>query len=91
MNDLSSKPQGIFNEYRAVLDKIAAFSADVFSEYNDDMYCHRGCAQCCVDGLSVLPVEAAFIRDGLERLPKIAAEAPEGAIVHFLTMKRLPL
>lgn len=48
-------------EHRAALAKIDATVAQVSARAGDAVTCKRGCDACCVDGLSVLPVEAALI------------------------------
>jgi Fe-S-cluster containining protein len=52
-------------EHRAALAKIDAAVAHAAALAGDALTCHRGCASCCVDGLTVLPVEAALIREHL--------------------------
>lgn len=51
----------VFAEHRAALAKIDEAVARASEAAGDELACRRGCASCCVDGLSVLPVEAAFI------------------------------
>jgi uncharacterized protein len=48
-------------EHRAALAKIDDAVAQVSARAGDALTCKRGCDSCCVDGLSVLPVEAALI------------------------------
>lgn len=48
-------------EHRAALAKIDAAVAQTSARAGDALTCKRGCDACCVDGLSVLPVEAALI------------------------------
>ena len=48
-------------ELRAALAKIDDAVAAARARAGDAITYHRGCAQCCVAGLSVLPVEAALI------------------------------
>jgi hypothetical protein len=50
------------HEYRAAVAKIDDAVARASASAADALACKRGCASCCVDGLSVLPVEAAAIR-----------------------------
>ena len=58
MND---RPTDLLDEHRAALAKIDAAVAQTSARAGDALTCKRGCDACCVDGLSVLPVEAALI------------------------------
>jgi Fe-S-cluster containining protein len=51
----------LLGEHRAALQKIDEAVARAAALAGDELACRRGCASCCVDGLSVLPVEAALI------------------------------
>lgn len=74
-------PDPLF-ELRAALEKIDAAVARCLAQAGKDITCHRGCARCCVGGLSVLPVEAALLeaalQEGSARLPE---HSPEGMCV----------
>ena len=58
-------PDSAFQEYRAVLAKVAAFTAPLWQKFENEINCEPGCAQCCTAGLTLLPVEAAFIETAL--------------------------
>lgn len=49
------------SELGAVVAKIDAKVAEVADRRRTDLMCEKGCAQCCVDGLTVLPIEAAAV------------------------------
>lgn len=51
----------LFDEYRAARAKIDAAADEVFARRSDDLACTRGCSSCCVEGLTVLSVEAYSI------------------------------
>ena len=55
-----------FQEYRAVLAKVEAFTAPLWRKFESEINCEPGCAQCCTAGLTLLPVEAAFIQASLQ-------------------------
>src|SRR4051812_8425307 len=55
------------DEHRAAIAKIDAAVASSTTKAGSALTCHRGCDSCCVDGLTVLPVEAALIEDAIER------------------------
>jgi hypothetical protein len=63
MNDSSS----VFQEYRAVLTKVDAFTAPLWRKFENEINCKPGCSQCCTAGLTLLPVEAAYIEAGHEK------------------------
>lgn len=48
-------------EYRALVQKVDAAVAATTKRAGDQVTCRSGCSSCCVDGLSVLPVEAFAI------------------------------
>ena len=48
-------------ELRAAIAKVDAAVEAASERAGDALTCRRGCARCCVAGLSVLPVEAALI------------------------------
>ncbi len=54
------------DEYRQARAKIDEAAAAVFERRARDIVCARGCSSCCVEGLSVLSVEAAAIRGLLD-------------------------
>jgi Fe-S-cluster containining protein len=65
-------------EHRAALEKIDEAVARASALAGDELRCRRGCSACCVDGLSVLPVEVALIeasglRPPLNPLPGMCA------------------
>lgn len=54
-------PSDPLAELRAALAKIEDAISAARARAGDAVTCRRGCARCCVAGLSVLPVEAALI------------------------------
>jgi len=57
------------DEYRALVDKVEAFTRVAFARRRTDMACHAGCSSCCEAWLTVSAVEAAELRAGLQALP----------------------
>lgn len=57
----AADPHDALGELRAALEKIDAAVAQSLARAGDAVTCQRGCARCCVEGLSVLPVEAALL------------------------------
>lgn len=71
-------------EYAALVAKVDAFTRAAFEAGRADMACRRGCSSCCEVSLTVNPVEAAALRQALERLDaderaRIAARASAAA------------
>jgi hypothetical protein len=54
-------------ELLQVVDKVDATVASMSETLAPHLNCRRGCSSCCVDGLTVLPVEAARIAEHLEK------------------------
>ena len=68
------EPADALLEHKQALAKIDGAVALAASKAGDALVCERGCSSCCVDGLSVLPVEAALIQaSGLRPPPKATA------------------
>lgn len=47
------------------LDKVDAFAARVARTCGADLACGAGCTDCCVEGLRLRPVEAAYLAEGV--------------------------
>ncbi len=56
------------DEYRALLQKVAAAGSAIEARRQADLRCGRGCHQCCLVHLELLPVEAAAVRDHLRSM-----------------------
>lgn len=57
----SSSSDDVFAEYDALVGKVDAAVASIVGRAQDALACAAGCASCCVDGLSVVAVEAAAL------------------------------
>jgi Fe-S-cluster containining protein len=55
-------------EYAALVAKVDAFTRAAFDAGRASMACRRGCSSCCEVSLTVNHVEAAALRQALERL-----------------------
>jgi hypothetical protein len=60
MNEVNDAEEDLV-EYRALVQKVDAAVAAATKRAGDQVTCRAGCSSCCVDGLSVLPVEAFAI------------------------------
>ena len=56
------------SEYRALVDKVEAFTSIAFERRKQDMACAKGCSSCCEVSLTVSAVAAAEIKQGLALL-----------------------
>ncbi len=57
------------DEYRALVEKVDAFTRAAVERRRVDMACQAGCCRCCEVWLSVSAVEAAQLGAGLASLP----------------------
>ena len=65
-------------EYRAAVTRIDDAVARASAAAGDALACARGCHACCVDGLTVLPVEAEALAAHLEDNPLLGRLQGEG-------------
>ena len=63
----SNRPS-VTDEYRALVDKVDAFTRAVATRRADDLRCAAGCSSCCHAWLSVNRVEAEVLRRALAAL-----------------------
>lgn len=63
------KVAALLAEYRAAVEKIDAAVSAASAQAADALACKKGCDACCVEGLSVLPVEALAIEASGLRAP----------------------
>ncbi|MEM9176839.1 MAG: YkgJ family cysteine cluster protein, partial [Myxococcota bacterium] len=63
---------------RALHDEIDREAARLSSRHAERLQCARGCSACCLDELTVRPVEAERIRAAHPDLLRSAAPGPEG-------------
>ena len=54
--------------YAQLVEKVAAFNAQVSGRRSADLACRSGCSACCEVWLTLSPVEAAAVRGGLAEL-----------------------
>jgi Fe-S-cluster containining protein len=66
----------VLRELHAEVD---ALSADLERAHAERLHCARGCASCCIDDLTVLPIEAARIRSAHAQLLATGDPHPAGA------------
>ena len=64
------------DEYRALVARVDDAVAKATVRAGDQITCRAGCAACCVDGLSVLPVEAFAIAAHVDRIVGDGAARP---------------
>ncbi|MCK5691093.1 YkgJ family cysteine cluster protein [Myxococcota bacterium] len=65
-----------------LLDRVDSFFDTVESEFGTHMQCGKGCSACCIGGLTITPIEAAWISHHYPELqkpenPKIQAKGAE--------------
>lgn len=77
-------PHPVLAEYLAARDKIDAAVRTIAERRKDDLACEKGCARCCVAGLSVLSVEAFAIQEHLDERGLSATPSPAPGGCAFL-------
>ena len=60
-------------------ERIDARAAEIALRHSQRLHCERGCPSCCVDDLTVFPIEAERIRVSREGLLRDEAPHPPGA------------
>lgn len=76
MIDTPRSPDELLLELHRFVDEAAA---DLAAKHGDRLRCGVGCAECCVDDISVFEVEAQRIRDHCTDLLTTGSPHPEGA------------
>lgn len=75
------------NNYKQLLKKIDSFVGTLHKKYPDSFSCKKGCADCCIAGITVWQVEYDNILDYLKKdvpSPLVGEGHGEGAKCHFL-------
>jgi len=78
MAGMESDPVVAVEAFHEEVDRVAA---EIAALHGERIRCARGCADCCVDGLTVLTVEAELIRRHHGDLLRSADPYPLGACV----------
>lgn len=58
-----------YQKYLELLDRLDHFLASVRVRYADQILCREGCTDCCQASLSLWPVEAYHLAQGLKSIP----------------------
>lgn len=61
----------LYSNYTQLLVKVDEAFAAVSTRHSQSFSCGPGCFSCCRSGLSVLPVEAEYIKDWLQNNPAV--------------------
>jgi len=59
-----------YERYLALVERVDRFLAEVRKRYQGQILCRKGCGDCCHQFLSLWPVEAYHITQGLQDLPE---------------------
>ncbi len=76
MNDPPRAPAVLLVELHRLVDEA---STDLAAKHGERLRCAPGCAECCVDDISVFEVEAQRIRDRCADLLRASSPHPVGA------------
>jgi len=58
-----------YERYLALVGRVDHFLVEVRKRYGDQILCRKGCGDCCHQFLSLWPIEAHHITEGLKALP----------------------
>jgi Fe-S-cluster containining protein len=64
---------------RAIYERVDARADELALHHADRLHCGRGCNACCVDDLTVIPIEAEHIRASHAELLRNGTPHPPGA------------
>ena len=64
---------------RKLHERIDARAAEIALRHSERLHCERGCPSCCVDDLTVFPIEAERIRSSHAALLRDEIPHPPGA------------
>jgi len=73
------KRDGATDALRELHGRIDSRAAEIALHHSQRLHCERGCPSCCVDDLTVFPIEAERIRVSHEGLLRDDAPHPPGA------------
>ncbi|MEI6092658.1 MAG: YkgJ family cysteine cluster protein [bacterium] len=57
-----------FTNYTAFLKNLEELCSKIYVHYSSDINCEHKCSSCCISGLTLLPVEADYIRDSIKEM-----------------------
>lgn len=57
----------LFKSYCQLLEKVDRFCSALIQKHYQNIRCRRGCTDCCIQDLSLLPVEFHFLQQGLDQ------------------------
>jgi Fe-S-cluster containining protein len=79
MDDDDARREGALEALRALHQEVDREAAALAAQHSARLHCGRGCSACCLDGLSVLSVEAERIRRVHPELLSRGRAHPAGA------------
>lgn len=69
-----------FSNYNALIKNLEELCAKVSKQYYKEIQCKNKCCSCCISGLTLLAIEAAYIKDSIKNL-KITPNTKTGECV----------
>ena len=70
--------QETIEEVRRLHVEVETLASDLVRQLGDRLVCRCGCSDCCIDDLTIFPVEAAVIRAGAAEILATARPHPSG-------------
>lgn len=80
----------LLDNYRQLTAKIDSLCGSINSALGEQITCYKGCSSCCTS-ITVFPVEAAALREALDRLPAREAESIRQHVAQNSSSERCPL
>mgnify|MGYP001810085883 CR=1 FL=1 len=57
-----------FSNYNALLKNLEELCSKISEQYYRDIQCKNKCCSCCISGLTLLPIEASYIKDSIKNI-----------------------
>jgi Fe-S-cluster containining protein len=80
----------LLDNYKQLIARVDALCTTIGATLGEQITCSAGCSSCCT-ALTVFPVEAAAMREALEKLPEQQAEEIRRHISEHADDERCPL
>ncbi len=80
----------ILENYTQLTARVDALCADIAAALGEQITCSAGCSSCCT-AITVFPVEAAAMREALEKLPQQQIEEIRRQVAQHADGERCPL
>lgn len=80
----------LLDNYKLLTARVDALCKGIEAALGEQITCSAGCSSCCTS-ITLFPVEAAALREALESLPEVEAEAIRKHVTRRANGERCPL